>query len=253
MTNQPTLFEDPPEIVRNESSGEDSSSNTSTVSPKIEDSWKNQLKEEFQESYFSEIKKFLLEEKQRNNTIYPDGELIFNAYNKTGFDEVKVVILGQDPYHGRGQAHGLCFSVPDGIPPPPSLVNIFKEINNDVGIPISKSGNLEKLAEQGVFLLNAILTVKAHQAASHRNIGWEQFTDATIKKLSEKRKGIVFLLWGKFAHEKGFLIDSAKHHILTASHPSPYSAGYGFFGCKHFSKANELLKQQDLKEIDWEI
>lgn len=253
MINQPTLFEDPPEIVRKDSSGEDSSSNASTVTPQIEESWKNQLQEEFQKPYFPEIKEFLLGEKQHNTTIYPPGKEIFNAYNKTGFDKVKVVILGQDPYHGKGQAHGLCFSVPDGVSPPPSLVNIFKEINNDVGIPIPKSGNLEKWAEQGVFLLNAILTVKAHQAASHRNIGWEQFTDATIKKLSEEKKGIVFLLWGKFAHEKGFLIDSAKHHILTASHPSPYSAGYGFFGCKHFSKANELLKQQGLEEIDWAI
>lgn len=255
MAYQHTLFDDSTEIVRQsaEPSGENTSPGVLTVAPKIQDDWKKQLKEEFQKPYFSDIKKFLLGEKQRNTTVYPPGNMIFNAFNKTGFYEVKVVILGQDPYHGKGQAHGLCFSVPDGVPPPPSLVNIFKEINTDVGISVPKSGNLEKWTEQGVFLLNAILTVKAHQAASHRNIGWEQFTDAAIKKLSDEREGIVFLLWGKFAREKGFLIDSAKHHILTASHPSPYSAESGFFGCRHFSKTNELLKQQGVEEIDWKI
>jgi len=244
--SSPTLFEESVQNVNNDST-------KPVITPQIEKSWKNQLLEEFQQSYFHEIKKQLQSEKASNTIIYPPGNQIFNAYNHTPFDKVKVVILGQDPYHGTRQAHGLCFSVQDGIPPPPSLVNIYKEINSDLGLPIPNTGNLVKWADQGVFMLNSILTVRAHQPASHRNIGWEQFTDATIKKLSDVREGIVFLLWGKFAQEKGLLIDSAKHHILTAPHPSPYSASYGFFGCEHFSQANQLLQNQGLAEIDWSV
>jgi len=177
--------------------------------------------------------------------------LVFNAFNQTPFYNVKVVIIGQDPYHGRGQAHGLCFSVPDGINPPPSLINIFKELNSDLGKPIPRSGNLENWAKQGVLLLNAILTVRANQAASHQKRGWEEFTDMVITQLNEKKQGLIFLLWGKYAQDKGAIIDRSKHHVLKAAHPSPYSADNGFFGCRHFSKTNELLKERGLEEIQW--
>jgi uracil-DNA glycosylase len=222
------------------------------VSPTMEESWKTALEKEFQQGYFRDLKQFLLEEK-KNNAVYPPGPLIFSAFNHTPLNKVKVVIIGQDPYHGAGQANGLCFSVSQGIKPPPSLVNIFKEINNDLGIPIPKSGNLESWADQGVLLLNATLTVRANQAGAHQNKGWELFTDSVIKTLSDQKKGLVFLLWGRYAQAKEALIDSSKHHILKAAHPSPFSAYNGFFGCKHFSKANKLLKQQGLKEINWEI
>ena len=221
-----------------------------TVSPKIEESWLAALKDEFAKPYFVKIKKALLEEKRLGKQIYPPGPLMFNAFNHTPFKEVKVVILGQDPYHGPGQAHGLCFSVPDGVPPPPSLKNIFKELHQDLGVVIPKSGNLERWAKQGVFLLNAMLSVRARQAQSHQNIGWQIFTDAVIKKLSDEREGIVFMLWGNFAKRKAVLIDASKHHILKAGHPSPLSVRY-FSGCKHFSRANQLLAQQGLKEIEW--
>ena len=225
--------------------------NTATVSPVIEESWRRVLEDEFHQPYFLALKQFLLKEKADGQTIYPPGSLIFNAFNLTPFDEVKVVILGQDPYHGPGQAHGLCFSVPDGVTPPPSLVNIFKEINNDLQIPIPKTGNLTKWAKQGVLLLNALLTVRANQPASHHNMGWETFTDKVIKKLSDEKTGLVFLFWGRYAQDKSALIDSSKHHILKAAHPSPFSAYNGFFGCRHFSKANELLSKQSKAPIDW--
>jgi uracil-DNA glycosylase len=220
------------------------------IDPQIEDTWKRVLIDEFGKPYFEQLKNFLIEEKKHYN-IYPPGQLIFNAFNQTPFNKVKVVILGQDPYHGRGQAHGLSFSVPDGVQPPPSLQNIFKEINTDTGTPVPQSGNLTRWAKQGVLLLNAILTVRAGQASSHREHGWEQFTDKAIQKVSEQKSGVVFLLWGKFARSKKALIDGSKHLILEAPHPSPYSADYGFFGCKHFSKANEYLVQNGDKAIIW--
>jgi uracil-DNA glycosylase len=222
------------------------------VKPQIEESWKEILQEQFNSSYFKSIKEFLVGEKQRF-TVYPPGSLIFNAFNLTPFPAVRVVIIGQDPYHGAGQAHGLCFSVPRGISAPPSLVNIFKEINADLGIPLPKHGNLERWARQGVLLLNATLTVRANQAGSHQKKGWEIFTDAIISQLSKQRVGLVFLLWGKFAQDKESLIDTQKHYILKAAHPSPYSAYNGFFGCRHFSKTNEILRRHGLPEIDWSV
>ncbi|MFA6924063.1 MAG: uracil-DNA glycosylase [Bacteroidales bacterium] len=223
--------------------------NTSQVNPIIEESWKALLLNEFQSDCFFALKNFLVGEKAKY-VIYPPGSLIFSAFNYTPFEKVKVVIIGQDPYHGKGQAHGLCFSVQKGIKPPPSLVNIFKEIQSDLGIPLPAHGCLENWAKQGILLLNATLTVREGQPGSHQKKGWEQFTDAAIKAISEKKQGVVFLLWGNFAIAKETLIDSTKHHILKAAHPSPYSAT-GFFGCKHFSKTNEILRQQGLEEINW--
>lgn len=222
------------------------------INPIIEDSWKLMLESEFNSDYFKQLKLFLVDEKKKY-PIYPGGQQIFSAFNLTPFDKVKVVILGQDPYHGKGQAHGLSFSVPDGITKPPSLINIFKELHNDTGIEIHESGNLEKWAMQGILLLNAILTVRANSPGSHRNNGWEIFTDAVISKLSEKKENIIFLLWGKYAQSKENLIDTTKHYILKAAHPSPYSANSGFFGCRHFSKTNNILKQLNIEEIDWKI
>jgi uracil-DNA glycosylase len=222
------------------------------VRPQIEESWREILQDQFNSSYFKSIKEFLVEEKQQY-TVYPPGSLIFNAFNLTPFPAVRVVIIGQDPYHGAGQAHGLCFSVPRGITAPPSLINIFKEINVDLGIPLPNHGNLEKWARQGVLLLNATLTVRANQAGSHQRKGWENFTDAVISQLSKQRVGLIFLLWGKFAQDKESLIDTQKHYILKAAHPSPYSAYNGFFGCRHFSKTNEILRRHGLPEIDWQI
>ncbi|MEZ5003428.1 MAG: uracil-DNA glycosylase [Chitinophagales bacterium] len=223
------------------------------IQPQIHDSWLKALNDEFQKPYFASLKQFLLDEKAKGKTIYPPGSLIFNAFNSTPFEQVKVVILGQDPYHGPGQAHGLSFSVPDGIKPPPSLVNIFKEQYQDLNIPISNSGNLQQWANQGVFLLNAILTVEARKPASHQKKGWENFTDAVIQILSDKREGLIFMLWGNFAKSKTSLIDASKHTILTAAHPSPFSAHNGFFGCQHFSKANEILIRQGQSTIDWTL
>jgi len=220
--------------------------------PKIEESWKEALIDEFQKPYFQQLKAFLVEEKTQY-AVYPPGNLIFNAFDQTPFNKVKVVLLGQDPYHGKGQAHGLCFSVSNGVKPPPSLVNIFKEINKDLGIDVPSHGNLEAWAKQGVLLLNATLTVRANQPLSHHKKGWETFTDRVIEVLSEKKTGLVFLLWGNNARVKEQLIDSSRHHILTAAHPSPYSANNGFFGCKHFSKTNEILKKQMLEPIDWRL
>jgi uracil-DNA glycosylase len=223
-----------------------------TVNPAIEDSWKTQLADEFNADYFTQLKAFLVTEKQTQR-IFPPGNKIFSAFNHTPFNKVKVVILGQDPYHGDGQAHGLSFSVPEGIPKPPSLVNIFKEIHADLGLPIPQAGNLEKWADQGVLLLNATLTVRANLAGSHQKRGWENFTDAAIKKLSDKRENLVFILWGRFAQNKEVLIDASKHCILKSAHPSPLSAYNGFFGCKHFSKTNEYLRSKGIGEIDWRI
>lgn len=222
------------------------------IDPQIEASWKEILADEFKQDYFLELKRFLVEEKQKH-IIYPPGKQIFASFNYTPFDNVKVVILGQDPYHGPGQAHGLCFSVPEGIPFPPSLRNIFKEIQDDVGLPIPETGNLEYWARQGVLLLNATLTVRANQAGSHQNKGWERFTDKVIIELSAQRQGIVFLLWGNYAKAKRALINSTLHHVLTAAHPSPLSAYHGFFGCKHFSQTNNILKELGENLIDWGV
>lgn len=220
---------------------------------KIETSWKEVLGDVFKSTYFLQAASHIKTELATGTTIFPAGKDIFNAFNQTPFDTVKVVILGQDPYHGAGQAMGLSFSVPAGIKPPPSLVNIFKELKSDIGLPIPTSGNLTPWAKQGVLLLNAVLTVRENEPASHAKIGWMHFTDAVIKKISDQKKGVVFLLWGKFAEQKQILIDETKHHVLKAAHPSPFSADKGFFGCKHFSKTNELLAKQGLEVIDWHI
>ena len=223
-----------------------------SLNPQIEESWKLVLQDEFDAPYFHDLTDFLREEKKKY-TVYPLGQQIFSAFNHTPFNKVKVVILGQDPYHGPGQAHGLCFSVPEGIPFPPSLNNIFKEIESDVGIPVPATGNLTCWTEQGVLLVNAILTVRDNTPTSHQNKGWEKFTDAVIRNLSEKRKNLIFLLWGNYAQAKESLIDSSRHFILKAAHPSPLSASRGFFGCRHFSKTNQILNDLGLNEIDWRI
>ena len=220
----------------------------------IEESWKPYLEAEFEKEYMKNLKAFLRQEKEQGNTAYPPGPLIFNAFNHTPFDKVKVVILGQDPYHGKGQAHGLSFSVQKGITPPPSLKNIFKELKTDVqGFQIPDHGDLTKWAEEGILLLNAVLTVRAGEANSHKNRGWETFTDKVIEVLSQQKEGLVFLLWGKYAQVKASIINTSKHFALNAAHPSPYSADSGFFGCRHFSKTNALLQQQGKKEIDWQL
>ncbi len=216
----------------------------------IEDSWEKRLSSEFDKPYFKTLATFVKQEKQ-DHQIFPPGNLIFNAFDKCPFDNVKVVIIGQDPYHGVGQANGLCFSVNDEVKHPPSLKNIFKEIEADLNQPIPQSGNLERWAKQGILLLNATLTVRANTAGSHQNKGWEEFTDAVIKKLSEEKSGLVFILWGAYAQKKGLIIDASKHYILKAAHPSPFSAYNGFFGCKHFSKTNEYLAKNGLGEIEW--
>ncbi len=220
---------------------------------KINDSWKEVLKSEFNKPYFLQIVNFLRTEKLAGKTIYPPGQLMFNAFNSTPFDQVKVVLLGQDPYHGPGQAHGLCFSVQTGIAPPPSLINVFKELNSDIGMPVPNHGNLTKWAEQCVLLLNASLTVRVNEPMSHAKIGWAEFTDTVIKKISDQRKYVVFILWGKFAQEKQVLIDETKHLVLKAAHPSPFSATNGFFGCRHFSKTNEYLAKNGIDPIDWSL
>ena len=222
------------------------------INPDIEQSWKVVLLEEFNKDYFIQLKQFLLDEKKQYS-IFPKEKDIFNALNYTPFNKVKVVILGQDPYHGMGQAHGLSFSVPDGVKQPPSLKNIFKEIASDLNLPLPETGNLSPWAKQGVLLLNATLSVRVKQAGSHQKKGWEEFTDSVIQNISQKKEGVIFLLWGRFAQDKAELIDKNKHHILTAPHPSPFSVYRGFFGCKHFSKTNKLLAEQGLKEIDWKI
>ena len=217
---------------------------------KIEKSWKEVLQTEFDKPYFENLVGFVKQE-YASHTIFPPAGQIFNAFNTCPFNNVKVVILGQDPYHGPRQAHGLCFSVNDGIQFPPSLQNIFKEINSDLGIPMPKSGNLTRWAEQGVLLLNATLTVRASQAGSHQGRGWEEFTDAVIKIISEKSENVVFILWGSYAIKKKALIDASKHCILTAPHPSPLSSYRGFFGCKHFSQTNTYLTSKGKTPIEW--
>jgi len=217
---------------------------------KISPSWKHHLSTEFEKDYFTKLTAFVREE-YRAHTIYPPGREIFRAFDCCDFDAVKVVIIGQDPYHGPGQANGLCFSVRDGVRMPPSLVNIFKEIQQDLGKPFPPNGDLERWAQQGVLLLNATLTVRASVAGSHQNKGWEEFTDSVIKTISDEKQNVVFLLWGAYAQKKGEIIDRKKHHVLMSAHPSPFSADRGFFGCRHFSKANEYLKGKGLKEIEW--
>ncbi|MBF0274027.1 MAG: uracil-DNA glycosylase [Nitrospinae bacterium] len=239
-----TLFDDPPTPKAKEKPG---------INPKIEKSWKKKLAPEFENDYFKNLKKFLDSEREKKKKIYPPGSLIFNAFDKTPFDEVKVVLLGQDPYHGANQAHGLCFSVPEGIKQPPSLVNIFKEIHADLGISPPLHGNLEKWAKQGVLLLNATLTVLAAQAGAHQKKGWEEFTDAVISAINDEKEEVVFLLWGNYAKKKGEIIDVKKHYVLTAAHPSPFSAHSGFFGCKHFSKTNNYLLKVGKDPIDWSL
>lgn len=222
------------------------------VKPQIDQSWLKELEEEFQSSYFLKLKQFLIEEKSKN-TVYPPSKLIFNAFDSCPIEEVKVVILGQDPYHGKGQAHGLSFSVPENIIIPPSLKNIYKELKNDLGLEMPSHGNLERWAKHGVLLLNATLTVRAGQAGSHQNHGWEQFTDAAIKAVSNKKDHVVFMLWGNYAKAKAALIDQSKHLVLMAAHPSPFSAHSGFFGCKHFSMCNEYLIKHGLGPVDWAV
>jgi uracil-DNA glycosylase len=228
----------------------DHSSNAATK-PDIGSSWHERLQAEFSAPYFAELKAFLVKERAEQ-TVYPRGREIFNAFQRTPFDAVRVVILGQDPYHGPGQAHGLCFSVQAGIPPPPSLVNIFTEIERDLGIPKPTHGDLSSWADQGVLLLNATLTVRANEAGSHQGRGWERFTDAAIAALARERSGIVFLLWGRYAQNKEALIGD-RHYVLKAPHPSPLSAYRGFIGCGHFGQANELLAAQGLAPIDWRL
>jgi uracil-DNA glycosylase len=217
---------------------------------RIESSWKNRLSDEFRQPYFEDLIQFVKQEYQ-SQTVYPPGQEIFHAFDCCEFDRVKVVIIGQDPYHGQGQANGLCFSVRRGVRMPPSLVNIFKEIKNDLGKPIPPSGDLERWARQGVLLLNATLTVRASSPGSHQNKGWEIFTDAVIRKISKEREHIVFLLWGAYAQRKGEIIDRNKNLVLVSAHPSPFSADRGFFGCGHFSKTNAYLKSKGITEIDW--
>ena len=225
---------------------------TETMDVKIEQSWKVALAPEFGKPYFEQLVRFLHQEKEAGKVIYPRGSQIFRAFDLTPVDQVKVVILGQDPYHNPGEAMGLSFSVPDGVRMPPSLRNIFTEIESDLGVRMSGCPNLEKWARQGVLLLNSILTVEAGQAASHRNIGWQEFTDAVIRYLSDHCEGIVFLLWGNFAKAKAALIDSSRHHVLQAAHPSPLAGG-AFFGCRHFSKTNQILESEGKTPIDWQL
>jgi len=224
------------------------------MSAALEPGWLSVLENEFEKDYMISLKSFLKDEKEKGAIVYPKNADIFNALNTTPFDQVKVVILGQDPYHGTGQAHGLSFSVQKGVAIPPSLKNIYKELETDIdGFQTPGHGNLTHWAEQGVLLLNATLTVRASEAGSHQNRGWEIFTDEIIRAISEKSKHVVFLLWGKYAQQKAALIDQKKHYVLTAAHPSPFSAYNGFFGSKHFSKANQLLVQNNLTPIDWKL
>lgn len=218
---------------------------------RLEPSWKARLQDEFGQPYMIALRQFLLDRKRAGATIYPPGPLIFNALDSTPFDAVRVVILGQDPYHGPGQAHGLCFSVPDGVAPPPSLLNIFREIRDDLGCPAPAGGNLQAWAEQGVLLLNAVLTVERGAAGAHQGQGWERFTDRIVRELNDHRDALVFMLWGSYALRKGAVIDRERHLVLTAPHPSPLSAQRGFFGCRHFSRANAWLEQHGRSPIRW--
>ncbi len=227
-----------------------------SINPKIESSWKKSLEAEFQKPYFAELRQFLHTEIFNGKTILPPPSQIFSAFDRCPFDKVKVVIIGQDPYHGLNQAHGLCFSVNKNVRIPPSLQNIYKELQDDLGqenFQIPEHGNLESWADRGVLLLNATLTVQKSRPTSHSNKGWETFTDAVISTISDQKENVVFLLWGNFAKSKRALIDTSKHYILTAAHPSPFSAHSGFFGCQHFSQANEFLKEKGIGEIDWSV
>jgi uracil-DNA glycosylase len=217
---------------------------------KIEESWKEILRDEFESEYFETLAEFVRQE-YNNNTVYPPASLIFNSFNLCPFEKTKAVIIGQDPYHGPGQAHGLCFSVREGVAYPPSLINIFKEIESDLGFGRPASGNLERWSRQGVLLLNATLTVRAHQAGSHQRKGWEQFTDAVIREINSKKENIVFFLWGAYAQKKGETIDRSRHLVLESVHPSPLSASRGFFGNKHFSRCNEYLEKYGIPPVDW--
>jgi uracil-DNA glycosylase len=221
--------------------------------PQLEPNWKAQLAGEFEKPYMQQLKRFLVAEKQARKVIYPEGKQIFHAFNSTPFDQVRVVILGQDPYIGPGQAHGLCFSVQPGIKPPPSLVNIYKELQRDLGIPIRSHGYLQSWADQGVLLLNSILTVEAGRSGAHQGQGWETFTDAAIRALSQHRSHVVFLLWGSYAEKKASWVDRTRHTVLVSSHPSPLAAHRGFLGCGHFSKANAALKAHGEQPIDWTL
>jgi uracil-DNA glycosylase len=223
------------------------------MSVQIDASWKAVLQREFEQPYFQQLVQHLRAEKELGKTIYPPGPLIFNAYNSTPFEQVKVVIIGQDPYHGPGQAHGLSFSVPNGVPPPPSLKNIFKELESDIGLKKPITGDLTPWTQRGVFLLNASLTVRAGEPMSHAQIGWASFTDATIRALAMHREKLVFMLWGKFAQEKAHFIDTKRHLVLVAAHPSPLSAHNGFLGCRHFSQANAYLVQNRIDPVDWSL
>ena len=226
---------------------------TVSNSIQLEDSWLAILRQEFEQPYMQQLRQFLQAEKDRRKIIFPPGKQIFHAFNTTPFEQVKVVILGQDPYHGPNQAHGLCFSVVPGVSPPPSLINIFKEIEDDLGIPAPKHGCLQSWAEQGVLLLNSTLTVERARAGSHQGKGWETFTDRVIEALNEHREGLVFMLWGSYAQNKGALINQQKHQVLKSPHPSPLSAHRGFFGNRHFSQANEYLERQGLTPIQWQL
>ncbi len=219
----------------------------------LEQSWLDQLQDQFSQAYMQQLREFLLVRKQHRAIIYPPGPQIFSALDSTPFEQVRVVILGQDPYHGPGQAHGLCFSVLPGVRTPPSLVNVYREIQSDLGMPFPAHGNLQSWADQGVLLLNAVLTVERGQAGSHQGKGWETFTDAIVLSLTDKREGLVFMLWGSYAQKKGAVIDAKKHLVLKAPHPSPLSAHRGFLGCKHFSLANDYLLQHQNTPIDWSV
>jgi uracil-DNA glycosylase len=218
---------------------------------RLEPSWKARLRDEFRQPYMTGLRRFLVERKQAGAVVYPPGPLIFNALDSTPFEAVKVVILGQDPYHGPGQAHGLCFSVRDGVDLPPSLLNIYREIQDDLGVSAPASGNLQDWADQGVLLLNAVLTVERGRAGAHQGKGWERFTDRIVQELNDGREGLVFMLWGSYAMKKGTAIERGRHLVLTAPHPSPLSAHRGFFGCRHFSQANRWLEQRGMTPIRW--
>jgi uracil-DNA glycosylase len=219
----------------------------------MHDSWLDVLGDELEQPYMRELRSFLVDEVAAGRRFYPPADRVFNALSLTPFDAVRVVVLGQDPYHGRGQAMGLCFSVPPGVLAPPSLQNIHKELGTDLGLAQPSSGDLTPWAERGVLLLNAVLTVSPGKPASHAGKGWEQFTDRAIRELSDRREGVVFLLWGRYAQQKGAVVDATRHHVLTAAHPSPYSAANGFFGCRHFSRANELLAANGAEPLDWAL
>jgi uracil-DNA glycosylase len=222
------------------------------VQPRMHESWLEVLGDELERPYMRELRAFLVAEVESGRGFYPPAPLVFDALRLTPFDQVRVVVLGQDPYHGPGQAMGLCFSVPEGVPPPPSLQNIFRELHDDTGLPVPSSGDLTPWAERGVLLLNAVLTVSPRQAGSHAGKGWERFTDRAVAELSARREGLVLLLWGRYAQQKGEIVDRTRHHVLTAAHPSPYSAA-GFFGCRHFSRTNALLADDGREPVDWQL